>query len=365
MVLHQLTERERVALVDCLPAQGIDWRHAPDAPYQPAELSGASARFSTLAEKLRPLQPELSTLLDRLAARRAPTVFRHARGTLSLERPLVMGVINVTPDSFSDGGRCLETDAAIAHGLRLAAQGANMLDVGGESTRPGAAPVSEAEECARILPVIQALAERTDLPISVDTAKSAVAARALGCGAAIVNDVTGFQGDPQMAAVAAEHQAGVVLMHLQGRPESMQLDPSYTDVLYEVTDYWRESLRLASEAGIDAERILLDPGIGFGKSLAHNLELLRRLPELASLGHGLLLGTSRKSFIRSGLEGLWNQTPPDGCSQTEAEDRVWGTAASVACAVASGVAAIRVHDVAEMRQVADLAFLITSDRERN
>ncbi|MCH7630973.1 MAG: dihydropteroate synthase [Proteobacteria bacterium] len=213
-----------------------------------------------------------------------------------------MGVINVTPDSFSDGGQYLSTGAAVAHGLRLAAQGADMLDVGGESTRPGAAPVNEAEECARVLPVIEALAGQTDLPISVDTARSGVAAKALAHGAAIVNDVTGFQGDPRMAAVAAAHEAGVVLMHLQGGPQTMQHDPTYADLLYEVTDYWRRSLRLAAEAGIAADRILLDPGIGFGKTLAHNLELLRRLPELASLGHGLLLGTSRKSFIKITLK---------------------------------------------------------------
>ena len=217
--------------------------------------------------------------------------------------------------------------------------------------------MSAAAEMDRVLPAIERLARETDRPISIDTSKASVAREALTRGAVIVNDVTGFHGDPDIASVVAEAGAGAVLMHLQGVPQTMQSAPGYDDLLFRVTHYWRQGLRLAREAGIADEQILLDPGIGFGKTLSNNLELLRRLPELGSLGHGLLLGTSRKSFIKMGLEQFWDETPND-CCQAEPRNRIWGTAASVACAVAGGVAAIRVHDVAAMRQVADLAYLI-------
>ncbi len=357
VVLHQLTTAERTALGDSLDACGLDWREHADCPYVPVEFSGREEHMDQLLGILDAPQPELAELITNLIRGNAPACFRHASGKIPLDRPLVMGVINTTPDSFSDGGQWLSTDAAVTHGLELVAQGADILDIGGESTRPGAAPVSAAAEMDRVLPAIERLARETDRPISIDTSKASVAREALTRGAVIVNDVTGFHGDPDIASVVAEAGAGAVLMHLQGVPQTMQSAPGYDDLLFRVTHYWRQGLRLAREAGIADEQILLDPGIGFGKTLSNNLELLRRLPELGSLGHGLLLGTSRKSFIKMGLEQFWDETPND-CCQAEPRNRIWGTAASVACAVAGGVAAIRVHDVAAMRQVADLAYLI-------
>src|SRR5712691_411874 len=194
-------------------------------------------------------------------------------------RPLVMGIVNVTPDSFSDGGQHASTDAAVAHALRLIDQGADLLDIGGESTRPGAAPVPVDEELARVVPVVQALAAQTQTPLSLDTSKARAARAGLEAGAHIVNDVTALLGDPEMAAVARDFQAGVVLMHMQGTPVTMQLDPHYEDVVAEVGQFLDARLQAAAKMGIAEERVVLDPGIGFGKTFEHNLELMRRLDE--------------------------------------------------------------------------------------
>jgi dihydropteroate synthase len=248
----------------------------------------------------------------------------------------LMGVVNVTPDSFSDGGLYLDPEAAVAHGRELAEAGAEILDIGGESTRPGAEIVGAAEELRRVVPVIRGLVD-VGCRVSVDTSKAAVAAAALDAGAGIVNDVTALRGDPEMAALCAERDATVVLMHMLGDPRTMQDDPRYDDVIGDVKAFLAERMEVAVSAGIAEERIWLDPGIGFGKTAAHNMELLRRLGELRELGRPLAIGTSRKSFI-----GRVDGSPAD--------QRLGGTIASSVLAAAEGAAVLRVHDVAEMRQ---------------
>jgi dihydropteroate synthase len=256
----------------------------------------------------------------------------------------LMGVVNVTPDSFSDGGLYLDPEAAIAHGRELAAAGAEILDVGGESTRPGAEAVSEEEELRRVVPVIRGL-RGLDCDVSVDTSKARVAETALDAGAAIVNDVTALRGDQEMAEVCAEGGATVVLMHMLGEPRTMQDDPRYEDVVAEVKAFLVERLEAAVAAGIAEERIWLDPGIGFGKTATHNMELLRRLGELRELGRPLVIGASRKSFIGR----------VDGAG---AGERLGGTIASSVLAAAEGAEVLRVHDVAEVRQALVVATAI-------
>lgn len=263
--------------------------------------------------------------------------------TLDLARTHVMGIVNVTPDSFSDGGKFAQTGAAVEHGLRLVEEGADILDIGGESTRPGAVPVTLDEELARVIPVIERLRAATPVPLSIDTTKAEVARQAVAAGAEIINDVTALTADPAMAAVAVASGAGVVLMHMIGTPRTMQDNPQYGDVVAEVGEYLSGRLRAAEAAGIDAERIVLDPGIGFGKSFEHNLELLRRLKELLALGRPLLVGPSRKAFIGRILGGL----PP--------EARVEGTAAVVTAAILAGARVMRVHDVKAIVRAARVA----------
>jgi dihydropteroate synthase len=248
----------------------------------------------------------------------------------------LMGVVNVTPDSFSDGGLYLDPSTAIAHGRALAGAGARILDVGGESTRPGAAPVAADEEMRRVEPVVAALAGVAE-EISVDTSKATVAEAALDAGASIVNDVTALRGDPEMAALVADRGAGLVLMHMAGDPRTMQVNPEYGDVVAEVRDFLAARLEAAVAAGVEESRIWLDPGIGFGKTVRHNLELLRGIPELATLGRPILLGTSRKSFIGR----------TDG---SETDERLGGTIATSILAALAGVSILRVHDVREMSQ---------------
>jgi len=255
-----------------------------------------------------------------------------------------MGVVNVTPDSFSDGGMYLDADAAIAHGKELVRDGADILDVGGESTRPGAEPVSADEERARIEPVVRALAAAGHA-VSIDTSKLAVATAALDSGASIVNDVTALRGDPDIGPLCAERGAGLVLMHMQGDPRTMQEAPAYDDVVDDVKAFLAERLGVAVGAGVVEERVWLDPGIGFGKTLEHNLELLRRLGELRELGRPLVVGTSRKSFIGK-LDG------------SEVDERTGGTIASSVLAAAEGAAVLRVHDVAELADALKVADAI-------
>lgn len=289
--------------------------------------------------KTGPRNPLGQALLKALAGyRRRAYRWVHKRGSLELPGPRLMGILNITPDSFSDGGRFLDPEAAIAQGKRLAQAGAAVIDIGGESTRPGAREVPEKEEIARVVPVIEALAAAASVPISIDTRKAAVAARAIEAGASIINDVSGLRHDPDLVKVAAETGAAVVIMHMLGTPADMQKDPRYDDLVTEVGQFLAESAALAEQAGIPADRIAIDPGIGFGKRQEHNLEILRRLDEFRSLGYPIVVGPSRKSFI-----GNIVGRPP--------ESRLFGTAAAVALAVDRGASLIRVHDVAEMQDV--------------
>ncbi len=251
-----------------------------------------------------------------------------------MDRFRVMGVVNVTPDSFSDGGEFLDPAAAIAHGRRLAAEGADILDIGGESTRPGAAPVDADDELRRVLPVIEALAD-DDAQISIDTTKVEVASRALDAGASIVNDVSAFRFAPELAGVVAEADAECCLMHMLGEPRTMQDDPRYDDVVADVKAFLEERMAFATAAGVREERIWLDPGIGFGKTLEHNLELLRRLDEIVALGRPVVVGTSRKSFL-----GKLTGRPE--------KERLPGTIATNVLALERGARVFRVHDVAEV-----------------
>jgi dihydropteroate synthase len=249
--------------------------------------------------------------------------------------PLIMGVVNVTPDSFSDGGLYLDADAAVEHGLRLVAEGADILDVGGESTRPGAEPVSEAEERQRVLPVIERLAHDGGARISIDTTKLAVARGALEAGATLVNDVSAFRFEPAMAELVAETGAGCCLMHMLGEPRTMQRDPRYDDVVSEVRAFLEGRLAVAVSAGIDEGRVWLDPGIGFGKTVEHNLELLRRLDEIVAIGRPVVVGTSRKSFLGKLVGGR------------DEGERLPGTIATNVLALERGASVFRVHDVAQ------------------
>jgi dihydropteroate synthase len=251
----------------------------------------------------------------------------------------LMGVLNVTPDSFSDGGLFLDADAAVEHGLRLHAEGADILDLGGESTRPGAEPVEAAEEIRRVLPVIEGLAGRVgESRISIDTMKPAVAERAVDAGASLVNDVSAFRADPDMAGLVAARGVDCCLMHMLGEPRTMQREPRYGDVVDDVKAFLAERLEFALAEGIAEERVLLDPGIGFGKTAAHNLELLRRLDELTTLGRPLVIGTSRKSFLGRITPG---EPSPD--------ERLPGTLATNVLAYERGAEVFRVHDVAAVR----------------
>ena len=268
------------------------------------------------------------------------------------ERTFVMGVVNVTPDSFSDGGQHLERDAAVRHALALAEAGADLLDIGGESTRPGAAPVSVDVELERVLPVLEALRAATDVPVSVDTRKADVARGALRAGAVLVNDVSGLGHDPALAAVVAEAGAALAVMHIQGTPETMQADPRYDDVVAEVIGSLAGSLERAVAAGVPRDRIWVDPGIGFGKTVGHNLFLLRHLSELRVLGAPVLVGTSRKRFLGAVAGGR----PPDR--------RLAGTLASMAAvAVLHGADVVRVHDVLEAKDALAVADAIARARE--
>lgn len=266
--------------------------------------------------------------------------------TLDLSRrPCIMGILNVTPDSFSDGSRYIDLGCAEDHALRMVEEGADIIDIGGESTRPTIAPVDADEELRRVIPLIERLAGRLPVPISVDTYKAVVAREALRAGAEIVNDISGLTFDPAMAATVAEGGAGVVLMHTRGRPDTMQNDTSYGDLIAEVRDFLHRSVSMAVAAGVARDRIVVDPGIGFAKSAQGNLEILRRLGDFTALHLPILVGTSRKSFIGTVLG-------------RNVDERLFGTAATVALAVASGASIIRVHDVREMRDVADMTHAV-------
>jgi dihydropteroate synthase len=269
-------------------------------------------------------------------------------GVLALgERTLVMGVLNVTPDSFSDGAKYEQPELAIEHALGMERAGADLLDVGGESTRPGSEEISAAQELDRILPVLEGLRGQLKIPISVDTRRSAVAELAISAGAQLVNDVSGLRYDPRVANVAVKHRAPLILMHMRSEPGTMQKGPFAKDVMRDVLQGLRHSIATARKAGVHKSQLVLDPGIGFGKSHAQNYELLEKLPRLAALGYPVLVGTSRKGFLGATLARGGKSAPP--------EERIWGSAATVAASILRGAHIVRVHDVAEMFQVARVA----------
>lgn len=308
-------------------------------------MMGTEKQYREVARKLR-MQPfrlaRLAALLEEtihnLRGRRPRTLDCRGQKLVLGERTLVMGILNVTPDSFSDGGRFNDLESALAQARRLEAQGADIIDLGGESTRPGHVPISAEEELARVIPVLRALKQEIKVPISIDTTKAAVARQALEAGAHIINDQWALRADPELATLAAEYGAPLVLMHNQKGTE-------YRDLMGDMVQYFRESMALALEAGVPRENIVIDPGIGFGKTVRQNIETMRRLRELDCLGQPILLGTSRKSVIGKTLD-----LPPD--------QRVMGTAATVTLGIASGVEIVRVHDVAEMKQVVQMTDAI-------
>ena len=269
-------------------------------------------------------------------------------GVLALsERTLVMGVLNVTPDSFSDGGKFLEPQGAIEHALEMERAGADLLDIGGESTRPGSTGTPADTELGRILPVLEGLRGVLKIPICVDTRKSEVAEAAINAGAEIINDVSGLRNDPRIAEVARGLGVPLILMHMRGEPQTMQKKAFARDVMKDVTQGLRAAITKARRAGLGKSQIVVDPGIGFGKSFEQNYELLRKLPEIAKLGYPLLVGTSRKGFLGATLARNGKSAPP--------EERLWATAATVTACILGGAQIVRVHDVAEMAQVARVA----------
>jgi dihydropteroate synthase len=263
------------------------------------------------------------------------------------ERTLVMGVLNVTPDSFSDGGKFHQPELAIERALAMERAGADLLDIGGESTRPGSEETPASEELNRILPVLEGLRGRLKIPVSVDTRRSTVAELAIRAGAQIINDVSGLRRDPGIAEVAARHRVPLILMHMRGDPRTMQKGPFARDVMKDMMQGLRKSVAIARKAGVAKSQIILDPGIGFGKSYAQNYELLQKLPQLAKLDYPLLVGTSRKGFLGATLARDGKPAPSD--------ERIWGTAATVTTSILNGAHIVRVHDVAEMVQVARVA----------
>ena len=271
------------------------------------------------------------------------------------ERTMVMGVLNVTPDSFSDGGQFLQPEQAIEQAYAMERAGADLLDIGGESTRPGSAETPASEELDRILPVLEGLRGRLKIPISVDTRRATVAELALRAGAEIINDISGLQNNPQVAAVAARHRVPLILMHMRGEPRTMQAGPFARDVMKDVLQGLRRSVGIARKAGVARSQIILDPGIGFGKSFAQNYELLQNLPQLARLCYPLLVGTSRKGFLGATLARDGKPVPPEG--------RIWGTAATVTASILKGAHIVRVHDVAEMVQVARVADCLLDPKQ--
>ena len=273
-------------------------------------------------------------------------VLRGRNCSLVMDRPYIVGILNVTPDSFSDGGRFLDPQQAVDQGLRMTAEGADIIDIGGESTRPGALQISEQKELDRVIPVIEKLGREVDLPLSIDTTKSAVAREAVTAGADFVNDVSGLAFDSRMAGVVADGGAGLIVMHTRGRPEVMQQDTHYADLYAEVVASLTKSIAVAESAGVARDMIAIDPGIGFGKDVAGNLELLRRTADLVELGRPVMLGTSRKSFIGRVL------------GKADPDERLVGTLATVALGYAAGARLFRVHDVAAAREAATMAHAV-------
>jgi dihydropteroate synthase len=274
-------------------------------------------------------------------------ILKFRRGAFDFtKRTAVMGILNVTPDSFSDGSRYLDKGLAVEHACRMAEEGADIVDIGGESTRPGSEAVPLDEELKRVIPVIEAITAKTGVPVSIDTYKAEVARRAIDAGASVVNDISGLRFDPGMAKIVAESKVPLILMHIRGTPRDMQKSPGYEALIPEIMDYLRASIRMAEEAGVDGSNIVIDPGIGFGKTSEHNLLILKDLAEFEALGKPILVGVSRKAFIGRILA----DAAPD--------QRLEGSAAAVSIAIMNGANIIRVHDVKEMAKAAKVADAI-------
>lgn len=314
-------------------------------------ILGTKKQFKHLVESIRSQQfklPEIAREIDDVLSNFDFVPPALQVGHLHLEfgkRTYIMGILNVTPDSFSDGGKFTTPDQAVRHALKMIDDGADIIDIGGESTRPGAEPISAEEELKRIIPVIEDIVRTVNTVISVDTQKAKVAEAALKAGAKIINDISGLRADPKMAEIAAKFEVPVVVMHMQGKPCDMQVNPQYQDLIAEIVDYLEKSVKIACEAGVAEHKIIIDPGIGFGKTVEDNLQILQRLKEFKSLGKPILVGTSRKSLIGKVL-GL------------PVENRIEGTAATVALAISRGADIVRVHDVAEMSQVVRMSDAI-------
>jgi dihydropteroate synthase len=316
-----------------------------------AILMGTHKQFEKLASKLEQypgveaLGHSFKETLKNLSKAHYRLPCRQRTFTLG-KKTLLMGVLNVTPDSFSDGGLFLEREKAVARGLKMVEEGADLIDVGGESTRPGSKPLPLEEELRRILPVIESLARKTDVPISIDTYKSPVAKEAIRAGAALINDISGLHFDPDLAGVAAKEKVPLILMHIRGTPETMQTDIHYDSLLSEILQSLKESIQKAERAGVDPDQVIIDPGIGFGKTSEHNLLILKHLSEFRVLGKPLLLGTSRKSFIGKILDA------------EDVSERLEGTLASIAIGVLNGAHIVRCHDVREAKKAIAVADAI-------
>ena len=331
---------------DCAVSRGICSEEAAETNVvvvgSRRQFADGLARLAEEPFDLAAVAGEIRRALDGYALRQFAVCMGPRRITVG-PGPALVGIVNVTPDSFSDGGSFLDPKAAVAHGRRLAAEGADILDVGGESTRPGADPIGEEEELRRVLPVLGALASDPGVPLSIDTRRARVAREAAAAGACLVNDVTGLTGDPAMARTVAETGSGLVLMHILGDPKTMQVAPRYDNLMADICRFLRRGLAAAREAGVAEDHILVDPGIGFGKTLEHNVEILARLGQLRTLGRPIMVGVSRKAFIGK-LTGV--QVPAE---------RLFGTAAACTWAVAAGALLLRVHDVKEMSQALAVA----------
>lgn len=313
-------------------------------------IMGTVSQITRLCEKLdrQPLGlPRLADKIRELDKNLAgKPVLNAGRFKLDLSRrTLIMGILNVTPDSFSDGGIYFKTDKALLRALKMEEEGADIIDIGGESTRPGARPVTVREECERVIPLVKLLAKRVKIPISIDTSKSEVARKALDCGAVLVNDVSGLRKDSRISRLAAEYKAAVVIMHMRGTPRTMHKVSVYNSLMDEVIEGLEKGIGIARNTGISDNRIIIDPGIGFAKTAEQNLEILKRLREFKSLGYPILVGLSRKSFIGRILD-------------KEPQGRLFGTAASAAIAIQNGAGILRVHDVGEMKDVARITDAI-------
>lgn len=311
-------------------------------------IFGTLRQFRELTEKLMKHQFDLPGIAKEIASLLAsyeadPPPIKAGKLKMSFgKRTYIMGILNVTPDSFSDGGKYYSVDAAAERALQMEKDGADIIDIGGESTRPGAKRVSAREERGRVIPVIKKLKGKLKIPISIDTTKSAVARSALEAGARIINDISGLHFDYKIAKVAADFKAPLIIMHIQGRPRTMQKDPRYGDLIAEMLEYFSRGIKIARSAGVLEERIIIDPGIGFGKTLEHNLEILKRLKEFKSLGRPISVGVSRKSFI-----GKLLNAPVDG--------RLEGTQAAVCASIMNGADIVRVHDVLQVAKAAKVA----------